>query len=117
MKRTLLLIALTLTGASAWATTPPPPTSQKEAEPVRIGYAHDTCETAISFDAPSHTEGVKKEYEWVRANLPDYVFAQQKLIQCDTGPADVLALVNPKTNQYLFVVFDLSKFWGKGYDF
>jgi hypothetical protein len=116
MKRITLLIALSMaTAGVAWAKTPPPPTAQP-GEPVRVAYAHDTCETAVSFDAPSHTEGVRKEYIWVKNNLPEHRVVQQKLIQCDAGPADVLVLFNEKANQYLFVVFDLSRFWGKGFE-
>lgn len=76
--------------------------------------SHATCETAISLTAPSHMEGIEKEYEWLKANHPNARIEQQTLIECKGKPTDSFTLRDINGNSVV-VMFDLSAYWGKGF--
>ena len=81
----------------------------------KLDSGHETCQTAVSFDAPSETDGVAKEYEWIKANYPSYHLVEQKLIDCQGKPTDAMAIADGNKRTFTYVLFDLSKFFGKGW--
>lgn len=74
---------------------------------------HSACETAVVLSAPTHLEGVQKEYQWLKANHPNARIEEQSLIDCKGKPTDSFTLTD-HTGQKIVVLFDLSGYWGKG---
>jgi len=75
--------------------------------------AHSRCETAITLEAPSHMEGISKEYSWLKSNHPNARIEEQALIECKGKPTDSFTLRDANGTSFV-VMFDLSNYWGKG---
>ncbi len=88
-------------------------TASAGAQTAKASGSHSTCETAVVLSAPSHMEGIQKEYEWLRANHPTARLEEQALITCKGKPTDSFTLVDA-TGATIVVLFDLSGYWGKG---
>lgn len=76
--------------------------------------SHATCETALALTAPSHMEGIEKEYAWLKANHPNARIEEQALIECKGKPTDSFTLRDTNGGTVV-VMFDLSAYWGKGF--
>ena len=102
---------------SADTATPMPKQGARALNPsdfTSVRSAHDTCETAIALEAADHMSGVEKQYDWLRANHPNHQMVQQEMIDCGGKPTDAMIMANPTDKTYIFVLFDLSGYFGKG---
>lgn len=99
----LLLASLSTTAAA----------QSKAPSPASVG-AHATCETAVALSAPSHMEGISKEYDWIKSNHPTARIEEQALIDCKGKPTDSFTLRDAAGRSFV-VMFDLSQYWGKGF--
>lgn len=84
-------------------------------QPSPAPAAHDTCPTAIALEAPSHSEGVKAEYVWLRTHYGDHKILGQQLGQCANQPIDRFELRAPD-GRTVVVLFNLANYWGRGLD-
>jgi hypothetical protein len=100
----LLSVALMLGACqSAPSGIPPAPDARLGASPG----------TAIVIEARSSADGVPKEYEWIRSNLPGAKIEQQALVNDGARAYDRFEVQLP-TGEKRAVYFDISSFFGRG---
>lgn len=75
-----------------------------------------SMENAIIIDAPSETEGIHKEYEWLKEKYPDHSLIQQSLLHERKKSYDAMK-IKTKQGDVKTIYFDITKFFGKGFGF
>jgi hypothetical protein len=115
MKAVLLLAVL----AAAACATAPPPAGAPAGAAGHVTYGGgdgSSCEARVLIHGAADGEaGVAAEYAWLKQKYPGHQVERQALGQCEQRPADVIT-IRTADGKELTVTFDISEFFGKGFD-